>query len=88
MSIHHIIPLIPKNTTKRDAVAVQALARGNATDDQQRHALQWMVDSLCGTYTPSYVSEKPYDTAFAEGKRNVGLQIVQLVNLDLSRIKE
>lgn len=71
-----------------DAHAFKALARGEATADQQKHALNFLVNELAGTYDLSYRPERPYDTSFAEGKRHVGLQVVKLLNVDLMRLKQ
>jgi hypothetical protein len=63
--------------------AIKALASGTANDGQQRKALDWIVHTLCGTYDLSYrpgdAGER--DTAFAEGKRHVGMQIVKMTKL-------
>lgn len=71
-----------------DASAVQALAVGQADAEQQRRALAWIVE-CSGTYDMSY---RPgpggeRDTAFAEGKRSVGLQIVKLSKLNVGALR-
>lgn len=66
---------------------MQALQRGDATPDQQRRALHFIVHSLCGTYDATYFPDAR-DSDFAQGKRWVGLQLVKLLNLALSRLKE
>lgn len=68
-----------------EAAAIQALFAGNATPDQQRTALKWILDGACNLYDLSY---RPgpggeRDTALAEGRRLVGLQIVKLSRLNL-----
>ena len=70
-----------------DAAALQALARGTATEEQQRRALQYVIENICGTYDMSFRSGRPDDSAFAEGKRFVGLQIVKLLKLNLGAIR-
>lgn len=70
-----------------DAGALQALSRGEANDAQQKRALRFVIESLAGTYDLSYRSGKPDDTAFAEGKRSVGLQIVKLLHVNLGAIR-
>lgn len=65
-----------------DFYAIQALANGNANDGQQQRAIAFIVNVLCGTYDLSYrpgelAGER--DTAFAEGRRFVGLQLVRLM---------
>lgn len=40
----------------------------------------WWFWGLCGTFSESYVSKDTTQTAYNEGKRNIGLQILLLVN--------
>jgi hypothetical protein len=71
-----------------DAAAFQALARGNATADQQKRALDWLVKKACRTYDLSFRPGEAgrRDTDFAEGRRAVGLEIVKLLNLKIGLI--
>lgn len=68
----------------KHAAAMQALYRGNATEHQQKLVLEWIVQNACGTYDVSYISDDVAgrDSAFCEGRRFVGLQIVKLLNLN------
>ena len=64
--------------------AIKALAAGTATDVQQRLAVQWVIETVAGTYEPSFRSDADggdRETAFAEGRRFCGLQIVKIINL-------
>ena len=64
--------------------AVKALARGEATDVQQQIAVKWLIETAAATYDLSYRSDGDggeRETAFAEGRRFVGLQMVKLINL-------
>jgi hypothetical protein len=63
--------------------AIKALAAGNANESQQQKALKWIIEILCGTYDLSYRpgGDGERDTAFAEGKRFVGAQIVKQLKL-------
>jgi len=73
-----------------DAAAIQALQRGDATKDQQQRALKFIVNTLAATYDGSFRPGPDGDrvTAFAEGKRHVGTQIVKLANINLSAFKK
>ena len=71
----------------KEAAAIQALAQGTATADQQRWALEWIVNSACGTYDSEYRSNDR-EHAYVSGKRNVGLQIVKLTKLNLGKLKK
>lgn len=73
-----------------DGGALQALARGDADEHAQRRALKFIVEELAGTYEVSYRPglEGERDTAFAEGRRYVGLQIVKLLKINLSQLRK
>lgn len=86
--VSKILPLVPVDTDISIAHAVQALHRGDATAEQQKQALLWIIERASGAYMPSYVGERINDTVFNEGKRSVGLSIIQLVNANLAKVKE
>lgn len=74
----------PVDYTSRMVYAVQALAAGTAAADQQREALDWIINTVAGTYEISFRSESDggdRETAYAEGRRFVGLQLVKLINM-------
>ena len=73
----------PAEWELHEAYAIQAIAAGNATVEQQQMALKWIIEKACGTYDLSYRQGSDRDTVFAEGKRYVGLQLVKLVRLNL-----
>jgi hypothetical protein len=63
---------------------VRAVAQGNASEREQQIAMDWIVQQAAGTYELSYRSDADggeRETAMAEGRRFVGLQIVKLVNM-------
>jgi hypothetical protein len=63
--------------------AVKALAEGKARDDQQKIVLNYIIDNLAGTYDLSYrpdVDGGARDTAFAEGRRFVGLELRRIIS--------
>lgn len=75
---------LPPKYTIADVHAVKALARGEATADQQKRALDWIVHAAAGAYELSFRSDGDggeRETAFAEGRRFVGMQVVKLVNM-------
>lgn len=81
-------PWRPPAFEDADVAAVQALERGNASPDQQKRALRWIIEKGAGTYDLSYRpgTEGQRDTDFAEGRRFVGLQLVKLLKLKLGMI--
>lgn len=83
-------PWLPPAYTDRDISAIQALARGDATQEQQSHALRFVVETLSGCYDMSYRPgvEGERDTAFAEGRRFVGLQLVKMTKLNVAALRK
>lgn len=84
-------PWLPVKYRKADVAAIQAMRRGEATADQQQRAFEYLLVTICDRNGMSYRPGGPEgdrDTAFAEGRRFVGNQIVKLANLPLSEIKE
>lgn len=78
-------PWHPHPWKAADAYALQALAKGIANESQQRRALDWIIQAS-GTYDATFFVGQPDASAFADGKRHVGLQIVKLLNLPASAI--
>lgn len=73
-----------------DATAIQALQAGTASPDQQRRALRWIVEQAAGTYEISYRAgglEGDRETAFAEGRRFVGSQVVKMLKLNVAALR-
>lgn len=68
--------------------AIQALARGDASHQQQTDALNWLVNIAAGTYNTSFSPDGDRQTSFAEGRRFVGLQIVKLLKLNASALRK
>jgi hypothetical protein len=77
----------PSDYNKREAYALRAIEKGEATADQQMLALNWIVN-CANTYDLSYRPDSTEATAFAEGRRFVGLQIVKILKLNPGKLKE
>jgi hypothetical protein len=74
--------LDPNNYEVADAYAIQALVRGDASPEMQRRAIDWIINRAAHTYDQSFYPADANLTAFAEGMRSVGNQIVKLSKLD------
>lgn len=74
----HKNPLLRPDYTEFEVQAVRALARGKASERQQKAALEYFVRS-CGTYDTSYRPGDAHATAFAEGKRFAGTTLVWML---------
>jgi len=83
-------PWLPVAYDKADAAAIQALRRGEATAGQQLRAIEFIVEVICARNDMSFRPgpEGDRDTAFAEGRRFVGNQIVKLAKLPLGKLAE
>ncbi len=79
-------PHIPPPYDLADVSAVQALATGTASADQQIRVLKWLIDWAAGTYEFNYYPSDR-DTAFALGRAFVGQQLVKLTKLSVSDLK-
>lgn len=80
-------PWKPAEWEPEDAYAVQAVMYGRASEDQQKRAMAFIVNQICGTYDLSYRPTSDRDSAFAEGKRFVGLQLVKFAQLNIARLR-
>lgn len=78
-------PWVPPTYTKNEVLALQALATGTANEDQQKIALNYIVEKLARTYDLSYCPgpEGDRETAMAEGRRFVGLQLITLLKINV-----
>lgn len=82
-----ISPLTPPKYEATHIRALQAIACGEATPEQQKLGIAWIINDAASTYEPSYRpggEEGGRDTDFAEGRRFVGLNIVKLLKLNPS----
>lgn len=64
---------------KADVVALQMVAVGKATDVQQKRAIDVIINKFCETYGLSFRPDEDGGeraTAFAEGKRFVGSELI------------
>lgn len=72
----------PGFLNKADAMAIKAMAEGQATAEQQKRALDAIIYRVACTDDLSFRADDhggERDGAFAEGKRYVGLQLKKLV---------
>lgn len=84
-----VIPLAssPSPFTSSDAIAMQAVASGKADEQQQRHALDWILKSGCGLPVWAY-RENQRETDIALGRQFVGQQIMGLLNANISLLRK
>ena len=82
-------PWMPVDWDMADAAAIQALRTGTATEAQQMRAIGFILEVICDRNGMSYRpgADGDRDTAFAEGRRYVGNQIVKLTILPLGKLR-
>ncbi len=71
-----------------DALALQALQRGDASPDQQIKALEWILYKAAGTNEEHYAKglNGDRDTAYGLGRAYVGRVIITLTNMSGAEI--
>lgn len=77
----------PPTYTAADVAAIQALATGSATMDQQQRALDWIIREAARAYDLDYRPDSR-EHAFASGRRSVGLHLVTMLKLDKSKLRQ
>lgn len=71
--------------SKSDVVALQLVAAGKGTDHHQKRVIDLLINKIAATYDLSFRPDAlggDRATAFAEGKRFVGAQVVKLLKAD------
>jgi hypothetical protein len=79
----------PGTINKADAVAIKAVAAGEATPEMQRRAIEAIVNRICSIHELSFRAEDhggTRETDFAEGKRFVGLQVRKVITTPLQTL--
>ena len=64
---------------KNTVIAIRALAAGVASEGQQKAALDWIINHAARLYDMSYRPGDAHATAFAEGRRFAGSQVVKML---------
>jgi hypothetical protein len=81
-------PWHPPKFDRSDAMAMKAVATGTANESQQKQAIEYIVGTLAITYDETYWADSERNSAFAQGRRFVGLQIVKMVNLSGAALEQ
>jgi hypothetical protein len=78
---------LPPKWENRDVYALQCLSRGEAEPEQQKRALEWIINNACATYDWPWRPGDQHETSVGCGRQFVGQQIIKLVNLNLEVLK-
>lgn len=71
-----------------DAAAVKAVYRGEGSPEQQKRAMDWVVKSAANMPGISFRAGDSHATAFLEGRRFVGAQILSLLTLNMDDLRK
>lgn len=85
MKVKAPVPWEEPRITKADVIAFQQVAAGSGDKGHQKRVIDWLINNGADTYGLSFRPEESGGeraTAFAEGKRFVGLQVVKLLKAD------
>ena len=77
----------PAKPTVAAAVAMQALATGQANDGQQKDALQWILSEACGDGVWAY-RDNDRETCLALGRQLVAQQIAGLLHINVAELRK
>lgn len=69
-------------TTIADAEALRAVRDGRASPDQQRTAIDWILQRACRIHSHCFVPHDPHGSAHLEGRRSAGILITNAMKLD------
>lgn len=75
----------PAGWDRQIVSAVRAAADGSATPDQQRAAIQWIINAAAAKSAMSFRRDT-HEMAFMEGRRFVAKQIVGILELDMGKV--
>ena len=79
-------PYLPADYELHHVQAIKAFFEGRATPAQQEILRDYILYELTKFYDISYRGENTHDSAFAEGKRYIGQQLVKLSKLKLDEV--
>lgn len=78
----------PKGFDLNKSYALQSLAAGVATKEQQIEALKYIVEDLCGTYSITFDPDNARLDAHNQGRAYVGHAIAQIVKMQLHKVSK
>lgn len=83
---HKKKPWHPADWELADLKAVQQVICGEADSAAQKRAMAWIINNVCGTYDLEFRPDSERDSAFASGKRFVGLQIIKATKINTAAL--
>lgn len=71
-----------------DVAAVQAIAEGRASEDQQKRGMRWIIETLGMAYQDTFNPDSERVSTFVQGRRFVGLKLVAMLRVDVADLKK
>lgn len=78
------------NITEAEGFAIKALAAGTATDEQQKRALNFIIERISRVDEPSFVLDAhggDRATSYVEGRKAVGLALRAILRLPAEQLR-
>lgn len=79
---------LPRGFDLQKSYSLQAILDGRANKEQQVEGMKYLVEDLCGTYNDTFDPDSERLSNRLQGRRSVGLDIVQIAKLRLDKVKE
>ena len=74
-------------TVSAVSMAFKSLEKGEASKEQQRLAVDFLIRIGCRTYDTDWFPDERI-SCFAAGRRYVGQQVVRFINLKIGKLQE
>ena len=79
--VRHEDPILAPDYTEADVQALRAVANGYGTEDQQKRAIKFFIEDICGTYDfPFRPGPVDRETNVALGRVRAGQILVYFLN--------
>lgn len=80
------LTILGARAPSRDEIAaLRALMRGTAERGQQRRAITYLMEQLCGVGRVTFAGEASHSSAFRAGAQGVGVALAQIADATLLR---
>lgn len=80
-------PFKPMEYTKAQSHVFKALSKGEATEQQQKDAVAFLINDLCKTYDSAFHPVEPRWQDFKLGMQHIGQQVRFLINSSMENFK-
>jgi len=80
--------ILQQTPDSQTIIAIKAVYNGEANEEQQRKAIDFIIKGICGTYNMSFHPDDARLTDFNEGRRFVGNKIIEILGLNVGKIQQ